>query len=86
MLIAKSTIFYHNHQYLPGDILPEESEEKSKWIECDSAYEVKEPVKKPPKAKRRSAKSGLEGKAAGDLETDDNLVGQIPDNPVRKRK
>jgi len=85
MLIAKSTIFYKNHQYLPGDILPEESEEKSKWIECDSAYET-EAVEKRPKAKRRTAKAGLTGTAKGDLESDENLIGQIPDNPVRKRK
>lgn len=86
MLIAKSTIFFHNSQYLPGDVLPEDAEMKPLWLECDSAYETEEPEKKAPKARRKSAKSGLGGKAAGNLESDENLVGQIPENPARKRK
>ena len=85
MLIAISTIFYHNHQYLPGDLLPEESEEKEKWIECGSAYET-DTIETPPKAKKAAAMPGLPGIARGNLETDDNLIGRIPDNPVRKRK
>lgn len=85
MLVAKSTIFFHNHQYLPGDRLPEDAEEKNTWIECGSAYET-EAVKERPKAKRASAKAGRTGIARGNLESDENLIGRVPDNPARKRK
>ena len=85
MLVAKSTIFFHNHQYLPGDCLPEDAEEKNTWIECGSAYET-EAVKEKPRAKRAAAKAGVTGIARGDLESGENLIGRIPDNPARKRK
>ena len=90
MLIANSTIFFHNHQYLPGEILPEDAVMKPLWLESGAAHEetVEEAKEhaKAPKAKRRSAKAGLPGEASGDLESDENLVGRIPENPVRKRK
>ncbi len=85
MLIASSTIFFHNRQYLPGDQLPEDAEMKPLWLESGAAYET-EAVEEKPKAKRKSAKAGVAGKAEGDLESEENLVGHIPDNPVRKRK
>jgi len=86
MLIAKSEIFFDNHRYLPGDILPEDKSMKSLWLENGSAYESDGKKEKKVKAVKAADKAGLPGKATSNAESDENLVGIVPESEVRKRK
>ena len=86
MLKAKSEIFFDNHRYLPGDVLPEDTAMKSLWLESGAPYESDGKEEKKVKANRAADKAGLPGKAVSNTETDENLVGIVPKSEARKKK
>lgn len=84
-LKAMRPVLFRSVQFETGDTLPaDDGATVDAWLEAGSARWVEDEVPtKTPKAKRKTAPSGLAGKSSdGDPEA---LVGRIPGKPERKR-
>lgn len=85
-LIATSRILYNSVNYIPGDILPENTDMTDAWLSSGSAvYEDEKAPQKPLKAGPASAQAGVEGVNVTNAETDETLIGKVPLTDNRKK-
>lgn len=85
-LIATSHILYNSVNYIPGDILPENTDMTNAWLCSGSAvYEDEKAPQKPLKAAPASAQAGVEGVNVANAETDETLIGKVPLTDIRKK-
>ncbi len=86
-LIATSHILYNSVNYIPGDILPENTDMTDAWLSSGSAiYENEKSSQKPLKAAPASAQAGVEGINVLNAETDETLIGKVPLIDNRKKE
>ncbi len=86
-LIATSRILYNSVNYIPGDVLPENTDMTDAWISSGSAvYEKEKAPQKPLKASSASAQAGVEGVNVVNAETDKTLIGKVPLTETRKKE
>lgn len=86
-LIATRRILYKSVNYIPGDVLPDNTDMTDAWLNSGSAvYEDEITSKKALKAKPASAQAGTEGVNVANGETDETLIGKVPLTETRKKE
>lgn len=86
-LIATRRILYKSVNYIPGDVLPADTDMNDAWLRSGSAvYEDELTPNKTLKAAPASAQAGAEGINTVNAETDDTLIGQVPLTETRKKE
>lgn len=87
ILVATSHILYNSVNYIPGDILPENTDMTDAWLSSGSAvYENEASPQKSLKAAPASAQAGVEGVNVANAETDETLIGKVPLTDNRKKE
>lgn len=86
-LIATRRILYKSVNYIPGDVLPDNTDMTDAWLNSGSAvYEDEITPKKALKAESASAQAGAEGVNVANGETDETLIGKVPLTETRKKE
>ncbi len=85
-LIATRRILYKSKNYIPGDILPENTDMTDAWLSSGSAIFEDVSSHKPLKAQPTSAQAGTEGINVVNAETDETLIGKVPLTETRKKE
>ena len=85
-LIATRRILYKSKNYIPGDILPDNTDMTDAWLNSGSAIFDDVSTHKPLKAQSASAQAGIEGVNVNNGETDETLIGKVPLTETRKKE
>lgn len=85
-LIAIRRILYKSKNYIPGDILPDNTDMTDAWLNSGSAIFEDVSTHKPLKAQPASAQAGIEGVNVNNAETDETLIGKVPLTETRKKE
>lgn len=85
-LIATRRILYKSVNYIPGDVLPDNTDMTDSWLNSGSAVYEEVSTHKPLKAQPASAQAGSEGVNVANAETDETLIGKVPLTETRKKE